>query len=276
MPMPESILPPGDASEPVFRPETQVDPSFAPSGEEGSGKSKHLWLWIGVAVAVLALGIVGYFVYPLISGGGTTDSTLPPPPPVVLPPPPAPEVKAHQSFFIRTDIPKAEILLANVSRDTIVTTLASLERKTEGTIEEVTVLDANRSQVSASLYIKEFVTEVAAAQMAPWFEDDFTAFLYTDTNGVWPGYILRVKAGVNLDEVKTNASVIEGSDLSRLYLAAPGTFAPFKSGTVSGKATRYAIGSQPGAAFNYGVIGNYLMISTSYNGLKNALPLLGF
>ncbi len=275
MPMPESIFPPGNASEPVFRPETQVDASFVPP-EEGPKKSgAHLWLWIAVGIAVVAAVVVGYFVFPIIFGGGSTETLPPPPPPTEVIPPPAPEVKPHQSFFITPDISKTEILLPNVSRDTAVITLTALERKPEQTLEEVVILDQNRSQIASNMYLKEFVTEVAAAQMAAWFEDDFTAFLYYDANGVWPGYAFKVKVGVNLDEVKANASVIEGSDLSRFYLAAPGTFAPFKSGTVSGKSTRYAIGSQPGASFNYGIIGNYLIVSTSYNGLKNALPLLG-
>lgn len=277
-PMPESVLPPTGATDPMFKPETQVDPSFTPpeGGEEmGSGKGKKLWLWIAVGIAVVAVAVIGYFVYPLIFGGGTAEPTPPPPTPPVAPPPPAPEVRAHQSFFVDANTPKSEALLTNVSRDTVVITLSSLAAQSAGTVQEVAILDQNRSQVQSSVFLKEFVTDVAASQMAPWFEDDFTAFVYYDANGAWPGYIFKIKAGVNLDEVKTNASVVEGGDLSRFYLSAPGTFSAFKSGSLSGKATRYAVGSQPGASFNYGVMGDYLILSTSFNGLKAAVPMLG-
>ena len=58
-------------------------------------------------------------------------------------------------------------------------------------------------------------------------------------------------------------------------VATPGAFKGFKDGTLNAMASRYSVGSTPGASFNYGVFGGYLVISTSYDGLKAVAPMLG-
>ena len=71
-------------------------------------------------------------------------------------------------------------------------------------------------------------------------------------------------------------NAVEGADLSYFYLNPVGlTFQPFKSGSYNGSATRYSAGSQAGSSFNYGAFGNYVVISTSFTGLKAAVALLG-
>ena len=282
MPVPETVLSPSSDKDPVFRPETQFDASqFGVEGPSG-GKSKRLWVWISASVAVIVVVVVGYVVWPMIFGGIEETPPLPQvdgttPPPTTEPPPPVIEVKEHHSFFSPSASVKTEVLLTSIDRASASAALQSVSanKLANGTLQEVAILDQNRSQVPFLNYIKNFVTTLASDQMTPWFEDDFTAFLYYDGSGVWPGYIAKVKNAVNLDEVRANISVIEGSELARFFLMDPGTFGQFKAGQVNGQATRYAVGSMGSAAFNYGVIGNYLIISTSYNGLKASLPLLG-
>ena len=77
-------------------------------------------------------------------------------------------------------------------------------------------------------------------------------------------------------------SQIEGStSLGRLYLNPPGTQGEggFSDGLVTLKNgdtidTRYVPFSGEGASLNYGWIANYLVISTSFSGMKQALEML--
>ena len=41
------------------------------------------------------------------------------------------------------------------------------------------------------------------------FEDDFTAALYYDANGVWPAYILKLKLEANIVEAQTIMKSLE-------------------------------------------------------------------
>jgi len=281
MPIPQNVLPSTADKEPVFRPETQVDSPFAVTEDTGvaSTGKKKIWLWAGAIVAILGVAAIGYFTYPLIFGDVETpllpeEQPLVPPPALEVPPP---IVIEHQSLFVPPGPPRTEIVLSTISRETATVALQSIagNRLPNGTLQEVAVLDSNRSRVPLGSFMQEFSGTTVAGQLVNWFEEDFSAFLFYDADGVWPGYIAKVKNGVNLDEVKANISSIEASELSRFYLLAPGAFSVFRAGQVNGQSTRFAVGEIPGAAFNYSVIGNYLLISTSYNGLRTALPLLG-
>ena len=270
-PLPESVLPPEIESEPVFRPETQATESF--KIEEEKPRSKKIWLWIILLIVVLGLGALGYFVvYPLVIGQNQTAEPPPPAPnPIVSPIP-------HNSFFLTPAPERSQIRLNNLLTLTITNAFQGLSANSglnPGMVQEVEILDDQGSQIPASSYLVAFLPALSGSEVANWLEDDFTAFLYYDSSGVWPGYVFKVKNAVNLDEARINFNVIESADLTKFYLAPPGSFGIFKDGQINGKITRYAASSQPGAALNYGFVNGYLIISTSYDGLKTAAPLLG-
>lgn len=265
-PIPESVLPPENTSEPVFRPETQLGET---SPKEG-GKKKALGLVVTLLVLVI-LGLGGYFAYPIFFG-----AEAPPPAP---PPAPVPiiSVTPHNSFFFPAAPSISEIRLSTLLGPSITNALQALSanRLADSTLQEVSILDAEGSQTAFSSFFPALAPTVPASQLPQWFEDDFTAFLFYDQDGVWPGYAAKVKNGVNVDDVKSAFASLEAADLSAFYLTPPGVFGTFKSGQINGKATRYAVGSTPGASFNYGFVSGYLVVSTSYNGLKSAASLLG-
>jgi hypothetical protein len=64
------------------------------------------------------------------------------------------------------------------------------------------------------------------------------------------------------------------ADLANFYLTDPGSFGAFKDGKLSTYPTRYSVSTNKDA-FNYGFFGNYLVLSSSYNGLKSAVANLG-
>lgn len=270
MPVPESVLPPENTKEPVFRPETQV--GEIPMVEEArEPKSKKPLLWVVLGVVVIGLGLVGYFVvYPLLSSPSSTQPVEPPPGQIIT-------SIVHSSFFLGTPQATADITLNNLLTSTITNELQnlSLNRLSDGAVQEVVMHDAEGGQVPFGSFGAALIPSLTSTQLSSWFEDDFTAFLFYDLKGVWPGYIARIKNGINLDEVKINVTALESSDLSKFYLTPGVSFGPFAGGQVFGQETRYSVGSVPGAALNHGIINNYLVISTSYDGLKVAVPLLG-
>ncbi len=279
MPVPESVLPPETEKEPTFRPETQVGESMGMAMEEEKPPSKGRKVLVVslLVVIVIGVGLAGYyFVYPLLS------RTEPAPPPEALPPaepsaePPA-VLTAHNSFFFPRPAEVSEVRLSSLLLTTITSALQALaaNRLPNGTLQEAAILDSAGSQISFSSYLPAFLPSLSSSQLSSWFEDDFTAFLYYDGNGVWPGYVARVKNGVNLDEVRSNLTVLESGELTRFYLSPAGAFGAFRDGQVNGRGTRYAVGGVPGSAFNYGIFGNYVLVSASYDGLKSAAPLLG-
>lgn len=271
MPVPESVLPPETEREAVFRPETQ--PGVSAMSEEEPVRKSKVWIWVAFVLAVVVLGALGYFViYPIFSPNNAPVTELPPPPAEIIP------VIPHQSSFLIPAGSKAEIRLSNLLVSSIASALSGVtinNPQNAGAVQEVVVLDDAGSQVSFSAYFAAFVPGLTTSQLANWFEDDFTAFLYYDRKGVWPGYAARIKNGTDIEVLKSYINAIEASDLTKFYITSPGTFGAFVNGQMNGKPTRYAVGSTPGSALNYGLIGNYLVVSTSYDGLKNAAILLG-
>lgn len=273
MPVPESVLPPETDKEPVFRPETQVPEGMTGMEEEPPTKGKKPWLWIILGVVIIGLGTLAYFVVlPLISA---PPSPLPTPSPspttqVITPAP-------HNSLFLTPVPDESRVNLQNFLLSTITNNLqlVAANRLPDNTLQEVEIADTNDSQVPWSSYLSAFLPTLTPTQLATWFEDDFTAFIFYDGKGVWPGYVAKIKNGVNVDEAKANLSILETSDLSKFYLSPPGVFGQFKNGQINGKATRYAVGGIPGAALNYGFVNSYFIVSASYDGLKAAAPLLG-
>lgn len=276
VPVPETVMAPEGKKDFVFTPETQNQMAAQQVAEEEEmhdAKGKKMFIWIGSVVGILVLVAVGYFVvYPLLfPKAPPTPPAPPPPPPVVLAP--------HASYFVTPATTKTSIPLSDVSSLSISSAWQPLTVSTpvNGTLQEVEIQNPQTGQVPFSQYIDAFGAGIIAADAAAWFEDDFTAFAYYDANGVWPGYIAKLKTGVTKEQVMTGLVALETADLSKLYLFPPGPAkGAFKAGKINNKDSRYAVFTASGAAFNYGVLDSYLLLSTSYEGAKKAATLLGF
>ncbi len=270
-PMPEMITAPVSEKEPVFRPETQ--PGNVSTIESESPKPKgKVMVWIIGTLVLVVIAVAAYFAYPLIFS--TEPETVSPPssdtPPVAVIP--------HQSFFITPAPQQADLRLTDTLFTTIASSLQTIAQSASvpgGTLQEVRVSEQGGSQVPFKIFFSAFLPQFLASDLGNWFEDDFTTFIYYDADGQWPGMAARIKNGVNFGEVRTAMSALENAQIDRFYLFSPGVFAAFTDGQINGKPTRYAVGSQKGASFNYGVVGNYFVVSASYNGLKAAAPLMG-
>ena len=259
-----SRVPPPPSDEPLFTPETvnQLEGGVVESERGG----KKLFGMLGGVAAVLVLAAVGYFVIypritqkeagPIVQTPGSEAST-----------PAGTQPLVHATFLTRSPAAIADVTAASLTVSGIRSALLTEAERplAEGSFKEVNVLSAG-ARIEAPAYFGALLSPAPnAASLAGAIERDFTALLYYDRNGTWPVYI-----------VKGTLVGFETSDvIENFYLSDPGAFQPWKEGAVGGYATRYAVGSVPGASFNYGAFGNYVILSTSFNALKAALPLLG-
>lgn len=122
-----------------------------------------------------------------------------------------------------------------------------------------------------------------AAVLAPdyvlaHFGPDATVFAYRDANGIWPGYILKLKPTENWLFLKDDVARIEvaTAQIENFFLLSPGnpSAAGFADDAVENSPVRTLAFSQPGATFIYGWFRGYLIMSTSLDGLKQAMTRL--
>jgi hypothetical protein len=285
-PSPEAVLPP-ELESVMEKPETVNQmPGAVVSPAGGRKPVKMVLLVLGIAVLAGGLGVFGYYVvYPLVFPAPTISPQPPQaaqPAPLAEAPASVPVMAPHQTYFVNAPAATAEIKLESVDSDSITAALQTetLDRLPDNSVKEVVMLDANGSQISSnSLFNALLGTTIdIPADKSEWlFEDDFTAFVYYDANGVWPGYIAKAKVPQPAEaatDVPGLLEQIENADLSLFYIQPAADFAEFKDGQYKTFATRYAVGPA-GASFNYGVFGDYAVISASFGGLKAAAALLG-
>lgn len=111
-------------------------------------------------------------------------------------------------------------------------------------------------------------------------EDNFfpniTAFVYRDRNGEWPGYIFKLLPGKNQRAVASEVQLIERSPvLSGLFLEDAGNASgSFESVTRLNIPIRFQNYTLPGAVVSYGWEDRYFIISTSLDGMTEALRRL--
>lgn len=269
---PKTFSPADLAKEPVFGAEI-VSPTAAGAVKAG-GAGKKLGIVLG-AIAVLALAAAAgyFFIWPLFSGNEEEQITVVTSPPL-LPTEPAPAAPTSRSFFTTPAAATGEV---NLSALTLAELSGALKTKSgesaaTGTVKEI-ILKVNNTSATSSALLSVLAPGTGLESM---LESGVTSFIYYDTKGAWPGYIFKFKSGASSTAAQTSTAKIEqSSNLAALYLTSPGTASKdgFKSGTIAATKTRY-LSFTGGASLNYGWVGNYLVISTSFDGFKKAMELL--
>lgn len=277
-PSPQAVLPP-ELESIMEKPET-VSQLPGPVTPPPGGKKilKPALIILGILVLGGGLGVFGYYVfYPLIFPASAPTGTVVEQPPVEQPP--AVTVVPHTSYFVTAPALYEEVRLSDFSPLTISNALqsAALNSPGENQVKEIAILDNSGSQAAFPAFAAALTSNALnEAALSSVFENDFTAYFYYDSRGVWPGYVAKIKSGVPAANAASALSSVENMDLNLLYINGLGqVFQPFKDGKYKDYSTRYAVGSRSGASFNYGVLGNYAIISTSFDGLKAAVALLG-
>lgn len=265
---PESL----SGTEKAFEPQTTEAPAKEDMDPERKRRKMRILMW--VIIFVIAGTVAGYFfVGPLVAPGEEAPEVIPEDEPIEEPVTPA---FTHTTFFATAPDTTTPVTLPSVSASDIRTAVAGakLADATAGTMQEV-VFSANGTNVDAQNALSVLLPESDISFISTGFDKDMTAFVYYDENGAWPGYIFKV---VNAADPVVRGQIqqmIEGTESTVNFFAEdPG--APkggFKDGNVI-EGARYRVYTQTGAGLNYGWKGDHLIVSTSYNGIKEAAGML--
>lgn len=287
IPEPEVVKPSElDKGGPIFTPDTTTPKDTTPlpvTEVKEISKMKPWLLWTIISVLVVVVGFaLYYYVWPLVfptepvvteEVAATSDAEV--------------TLIAHISAFGFSSGDISQLNISNYSLVSILTAvqnegsqlLTSLE---DNGLREIS-FNVNGETARASEYLSAILPELSGtnleATLGTVFEDDFTAYLFKEADQVWPGYVVKLRSDVDVDRVSLNAQLteLENTSLSNLYLSPPtGDLAQFNTGPINNKYTsRYAAYSEKPASLNYGMFGDYLIISTTFKGLLKAISLLG-
>jgi len=287
MPEPEVIQPSelNDMGGPIAPPETTT-PDVVEVETKGGARRWLVWLLviaIVVGVALLGYKYAGPLLFPQDTDlEGTTTVTTPEEP--VVP------AITHVSAFGNSADSITPLSINDYSLVAILTALqnegSNILANNEGEgLKEVT-FSVGGNLASSYDFLTTILPELkdsdAGNMIKGSFEKDFTSFLYYNTSrlgyGVWPGYILKLQNPETSDYdyvgIRKILEEIEGASIKNAFLTPPvADPSSFKTGPVGDTHTsRYAsFGSGTKASFNYGLIGDYLIISTTYKGLIQAI-----
>ncbi|MBI4119828.1 MAG: hypothetical protein HY456_03220 [Parcubacteria group bacterium] len=278
---------------------TTIEPTFMPGaapatrllpGERGPLPpwAKLAGLIVGAIALIAIFGFVGYyFVYPLVfppQPSTPSTPTVSPQPPAPTPPAPATSTAptlSHASFFTIAANQNEALQVTAITAANIHAAMATSALQTLATssIKEVT-FSGSSGLIISSQFLPALLPVFTEDEIKTNMGDDFTSYLYYDDNGVWPGFVFKLKDTAVLFEVQDVIKKIETAtttDFKNLYVSDPqdAAVATFQNGQMKGSATRYLPFQKAGASLNYGLINNYFIISTSYSGIQEATRRLG-
>lgn len=292
--------------EPVFSPQApqaSQQPQMPPLSES-KHHSKALVISIGAVTGLVILGAAAYFIFfrspaepvpveppaPPVEPVTPPVEPVPPPvepvPPVEPPPPPPVPAFQHQSFFpVASNVASTSVPLPGLSATDISAGISSaFASEARVPVLKEMVFTSGANNVNAREFLAALIPTLNSAFLEARLDMDFTAWGYKDKDGVWPGYVFRFNP-TPTGEAKPDIFPLLEQSSANFYISSPG--APknpdFRSGTKFSqniRDIRYLPYTNPGASFNVAwmVVGgtHYAVVSTSFDGLKEAVRLLNF
>ncbi len=295
-PPPSPIMPkitPSDFTTP--KPASAISPSgpvtLKPVIEEEkpAHDMKKILLWSGAFGLIIGAGAAGYLiVYPMLFPA----LPVPPPPPPAITVPTVTETPAitespeidlplaprpHASLLTASDsVSPNALIAADLTSLKSILTQEGQKTLAAGSLAEIMLNDAG-GQVPSSAILPLIFPELSSDSVRNLLADDFTVAMFYDANGAWPAYIFKLSENSSILEGQAATAALEAStNLGNMFTEDPGAPNPggFKTGQVSGTATRYLPFEKTGASLNIAWTKDKLVISASYNGLKKILTNL--
>lgn len=245
---------------------------------------KKIILVVVAVVLIALLGYAGYaYVYPLFFSATPENSN-----PVAETNPSAnlpvaetnpvvtPSIITHLPYLNASSLGSLAFSSATFKSD-----LASFVKSgvsfASSTVSEVQI-QKDGSQMNFSDFFNSIFPEISKENLSNYFENDFTVFIFTDADGEsWPGVVSKLKTGANLFDAESAMKLFEtASNFSNIFVEDPGTRVSkdFIDGQINLMPTRYITFTNKKAAIDYMWLGNYFIVSSSYPGLKAAVPLI--
>jgi len=275
----------------------EEEPPFSPSStlpEPETTEKEGLPKWIKttgiIAGAIVIFGgfawLGYYYVYPLIFPpqpelpAPLQETTTQPIETETAETSEQPAQITHQSLFVSAPTQTESLLIASVDAGSIQEALvaAATQTLTSGSIKEI-AFETDGRPMKSSEFLPALLPVLTDEEILANFKDDFTSYVYYDDNGTWPGFIFKMQDDAVLFEAQNIAKKIETAQitsLKNLFISDPQdkNSETFADGQLKETATRYLPFKTTGASLNYGIINNYLLISTSYAGIQKAVELL--
>ena len=286
---PKTFKPEDFSSEPVFRPSgagpKSVSPGAAPSAGVKVVPPNHARkAQIITLVTVVLLAVIGaatyFYVLPMFVSkpAATPAPVVQTPAPTTTPVPTPVGLTQHQSFFTSPASLSAPASL-DLSLVTVQATVASASSDTQpaGTFKEISFTVGGKPW-TAQDFLGFALPSLTKDSLSSTLEQDFTTFVYYDKNGAWPGYIFKLKSGADAAAAKVTLDPAIETSPAVFFQTSPGAASKtvFSDGALpDGKTVRFVTFAKKGAALEYSWFGNYLTVSTSYQGLVEAVKHLG-
>lgn len=278
---------------PAGLPNSPTNAEPAPTSPPGSAKPginwKKLLLIIGVIIIVAGLGYIGYlFLGPIFGNNSTPELTVPTnntqPEDLTLKPEPEPAIHSSYLSFSTPVNPDGHslgslVVSQNLTNDIKQLARSQAETMATSTIGEIILTDETLAPVNPATVLSYLLPEVSNT-LSLYFEPDTTFFVYQAADGsLWPGLAAKLNPDSNLFEAQSAVLNLESvSSFIPLFIENPGdrVDSDFKDGQVNSIPTRYITYSDSRAAIDYVWVSNYFIISTSYDGLKEAVNKIAF
>ncbi len=288
-PPPMASAPMPAQSAPVQFP-VQAGPAPAPMPDVREMKSGRLLLWLFMLILIVGIGW-GTYKYGLPAYRA------------MMPSEPVAEVPAGEAvepssagLEVAPPVPAAPAItplgatqsaLPAIETDgtlpSITAALAAEAAKTKsasGTVQEVAIFNAGAPMsfdTVMNALLPEAKTNGLDGILTAAFHPVFSAYLFYDDRGAWPGYIAKINPAAQIDAatLASRLQAIETSSYKNFFLTDAGAPATFRTGQAREKyIDRFVSLAADGALFSYGIFGDYVIINTSNNGLAKALDLL--
>lgn len=269
---------------------TQVAPAPAPMPDVRETKSGRLLLWLLMLILIVGIGW-GTYKYGLPAYRAMMPSE--PAPEAAQPAATEPSSAGLDAPAIAPAAPAITPLggeqasLTKIETDGTATSIAAAlaaeaakTKSASGTLTEVSILNNGAPMSFATVMgalLPEAKTNGLDGILTAAFDPVFSAYLFYDDRGAWPGYIAKINPASQIDAatLASRLQALETSSYKNLFLADPGAPAAFRTGQARDKyIDRFVPLTQDGALFSYGIFGDYVIINTSNNGLVKALDLL--
>lgn len=268
--------------------------------------NKKLFITLLVALIVIAVAVAAYFfVVPLFGNDeDVTDTTTPPeteqfvPDDTIdIPTVPEADVPNGDTFVQDEDseddaaggVPaEFHVSLFSPQADTTVflepnslsladiKSVFSLSPTDVPLFREIVFRNSDGTMILFEELAPVLLPSVFTETLASLFESDATYFTYTDSNNTWFGVAARLRSDAEQADAEAAVTELENniSEVAGLYINDPGSSGDWKDGQVKEKAARYVTFSLAGASMSVTWLNNVLLISTNYEGAKEAASRL--
>lgn len=239
-----------------------------------------IWVSLGLIVAGTLLGL-GYYFF-IYQGAPVTPGGYPTSPTSSVNVVPSTNF-VHRSFFLAP--PDATVTFVEGAAAANAAELQSYSQRitsllspstTNGFFFEVAMQQSGGKAMSFNYFLTFVNAPILDANfLKNNFNEDFTYFVYRDSSGYFPGYILQLKPGKDARLLYDDTAKLESSSqIQNLFLSFSGSsLGGFSSGLVGNESVRTQQFSN--ATFLYGWFQDkYLIISTSHSGFTEAVSRL--